>query len=681
VATQVTSAARRRPVPSPSGVPPGRRARAVLAAAAAAAVVGLVAGLLLTDAAAPLFLADPGAFVRWGLPVTRGVHDLAGALALGALVLAATSLPARSAAFQRAVTIGGTASVVWTLAAVATVVLTYADISGRPVTDPQFGTEITAFLFQLELTRYLAIAAGMSAAVAALAFGVRTPLGAGLVALLAVAAWFPVALTGHAAGASNHETAVSGWWLHVLGVGVWLGGLTTVVLLRGRLSEDRDRDRGRGRLADVANRYSTLAGWGFAIVVVSGVAGAWIRLERPSDVLHGYGLLVLAKSVATLALGAAGWQHRRSTLAALRTAAGNRPFWRLVGGEVVLFGLTAGLAVALSRSSPPVPDDVVPVQRTPAELLTGEPLPPPLTVARWFTEWRPDLLWLVIAVAALVVYLNGVRKLHRRGDRWPVHRIILWVLGCLMLVFVTSGGPAEYGRVLFSAHMVQHMMLSMAVPPLLVFGAPVTLAMRALSKRTDGSRGPREWLLATIESPYARFFSHPVVAGVVFAGSLMVFYWSALFPLALRTHLGHELMMVHFLLAGYLFVQGVAGVDPGPTRPAYPLRLVLLLATMAFHAFFGVALMGGDSLLAATWFSSLGWGIDALADQQDGGGIAWGIGEFPTIVLAMVVAFQWSRSDEREARRGDRAADRDADAELVAYNAMLHDLAERDGER
>ena len=143
---------------------------------------------------------------------------------------------------------------------------------------------------------------------------------------------------------------------------------------------------------------------------------------------------------------------------------------------------------------------------------------------------------------------------------------------------------------LFSVHMVQHMTLSMVVPPLLVFGAPVTLALRSLTRRTDGSRGPREWLLGVVESAPARFLSHPVVAAVVFAGSMIAFYYSPLFGLALSTHVGHELMMIHFLLAGYLFANGLVGVDPGPARPAYPLRLLILFATMGFHAFFGVAI-------------------------------------------------------------------------------------------
>src|SRR5690606_41555585 len=90
---------------------------------------------------------------------------------------------------------------------------------------------------------------------------------------------------------------------------------------------------------------------------------------------------------------------------------------------------------------------------------------------------------------------------------------------------VTSGGPAVYGLVLFSGHMVQHMLLAMVVPIFLVLGAPVTLALRALPARTDGSHGPREWLLALVHSRWAQFWARPVVAAINFAGSMIVFYY------------------------------------------------------------------------------------------------------------------------------------------------------------
>ncbi len=649
----------------------GDRTRPLVAAVLMVTGLSAVAGVLLTGAAAAPVLGDPGALVRWGSPVVRAAHDLAAALTLGTLVLAATAIPPASPAWTRAVRLAAGSAVVWTLTALAVLIAAYADAAGQPPSAPGFGSQLGLFVTQIAYGRLLLIATVLAAVVATVAVAVRTPTGAGLVAVAAAVALVPLSLTGHAAGASSHEIAVSSWWLHVLGVAVWFGGLAGLAVV----------SRGLGRdLTAVAGRFSTLAGWGFALVVVTGLANGWLRLQQPSDLLDGYGLLLLGKSAATIALGVAGYQHRRRLLSALAAAQGRGPFRRLVAGELVVFGVAMGLAAALSRTAPPVPD-AVPADPTPAELLTGEPLPPALTAGRWFTETAPDLLWLVIAVSALVAYALGVRTLRARGDRWPWHRSALWVLGCLALVYVTSGGPAAYGRTLFSAHMVQHMALSMVVPALLVFGAPVTLAMRALPRRRDGSRGPREWLLGTIESRAGRLLAHPLVAAGLFAGSLVVFYYSPLFGLALRTHVGHELMMIHFLVVGYLFCQALVGVDPGPSRPSYPLRLLLLFATMAFHAFFGVALVGGETLLESDWFSSTGWGIDALADQQTGGGIAWGIGEFPTLLLALVVGVQWARSDDREARRVDRKADRDHDADLAGYNAMLARMREDDRRR
>jgi putative copper resistance protein D len=90
--------------------------------------------------------------------------------------------------------------------------------------------------------------------------------------------------------------------------------------------------------------------------------------------------------------------------------------------------------------------------------------------------------------------------------------------------------------------------------------------------------------------------------------------------------------------------------------------------------------MGGTSLLAADYFGNLGrdWGQPALLDQQTGGAVAWGIGEVPTLLVAIGVAVMWSRSDARETKRVDRAADRNNDADLAAYNDMFAKLAERD---
>ncbi|WP_342344068.1 cytochrome c oxidase assembly protein [Agromyces archimandritae] len=273
-----------------------------------------------------------------------------------------------------------------------------------------------------------------------------------------------------------------------------------------------------------------------------------------------------------------------------------------------------------------------------------------------------------------------MRRLRRRGDRWPIYRAVLWIAGMLLLAYITNGGVNAYEQYLFSAHMGAHMVLTMAVPVLLVPGAPVTLIARAVERRSDGSRGGREWVLLAVHSRFARVIANPIFAAVMFVASLWVFYYSPLFRWTMLDHIGHEWMIAHFLITGYLFVQSLIGIDPVPFRLPYPFRLLLLLGTMAFHAFFGLAIMSSTGLLLADWYGAMGWGTDALADQRVGGGLAWSIGEIPTLALAISVAVQWARSDEKETKRRDRHADRTGEAELEEYNARLQRLAVRDSE-
>jgi putative copper resistance protein D len=247
------------------------------------------------------------------------------------------------------------------------------------------------------------------------------------------------------------------------------------------------------------------------------------------------------------------------------------------------------------------------------------------------------------------------------------------------MVAATSGSPGVYGKVLFSAHMVQHMTIALAVPTLLVFGAPVTLALRTIPGRRDGSRGPREWLLAVVSSRVLGALGHPVVAAGLFIAALNVFYYTPLLELSMRTHTGHVLMTTHFLLSGYLLASAIVGVDPGPSRPPHVYRMVLLMATFGFHALFSVALMSSTQILGEEWFSALGrdWGNTLAREQYLGGAIGWALGDYPVAMMAIALALDWIRSDEREQRRYDRQANRDNDAALAAYNAHLGRLAAR----
>ena len=648
---------------------PGRRPVAVLLVAALAAV--LLAAAIGQAAAAPV-LGDPGATVRWGVLLARVVHDVAAAATVGLLVLAAFLTPETTRTNRRetATRLAAAAAGLWVLAGLVGVVFGFADFAGVPVSDPSFVSQLTRFVLDLEPTRVAVISAALASVVAVGAAVATTRAAMAWLAALAIGAVLPLALAGHAAGAANHDTAVNALALHLVGVVVWVGGLLALAVMRPQLGAD---------LPVTASRYSTLAGWCFGVVAGSGLFSAVLRVDSWSGLATRYGLLVLVKTAAVAALGYAGWLHRRSLLARLRAdSADSAAFGRLVLGELVVMGIAIGAAVGLSRSAPPVPETPLP-DPSPAFALTGYPAPPPLTPDAWLTTWRTDWLWLSLALVMVGLYLAGVSRLRRRGDGWPVQRSILWVLGWAAFVYATCAAPGVYGRVLFSAHMVMHMVVAMLVPLLLVPAAPVTLALRALRARTDKTWGPREVILQVVHSRYLKVFANPIVAAAVFFFSLAVFYYSPLFGLALRTHTGHVAMVLHFLMSGYLFVWVLVGIDPGPRKWPPLLLLVILFATMSFHAFFGVIMTGGTTLLAPEFFEQirLPWMTDPLDDQQKGGAFAWGIGEAPTVALTLMVAVAWVRSDRAETKRRDRQADRDGDAELAAYNAHLQQLAER----
>ena len=715
------STARRDAVPNYStpAVPEPRlsaRARRVLAVAAVVALLAAVVAALTTEALVPRLLLDPGPIVRWGALVVVVVRDATLALTIGGLALLAFALPpparvlatrvatvtvppapdarqgiaprfqlthrphhrrARASgdgrAWERARVLTAVTAILWAVSQLVDVVLTHLDVSGTALSDPTYGAQLWQFVTELDLGRNLALAALFAAIATIAVVAIGSLTGAGWALGLTAFAVIPLALTGHASGAADHNFAVSGQYLHLIGLGLWVGGLVVLVALAPVLGRD---------LPDTARRFSVIAGWAVVFVLVSGIAASWIRLTTPLELFtHPYGRLLLVKILLTIGLGVAGWRHRTTILPRLDDAATARgAFRRLVAGESVVIAAILGVGVALAASAPPIPQEALDAPST-VFLLSQYPEPPYPSVANFLTQWQLDPLISLVVIGAALLYVRWSRRLAVRGDRWSGLRTASWLVGLAMLFYTTQGGPAVYGRVLFSVHMSEHMLLAMIIPILLVLGAPVTLAVRALPARHDGSRGGREWLLALVGSRWAQFFAHPIVAAINFSGSLWLFYYTGLFHLALTTHPGHLAMILHFTLAGYLFANAIIGIDPGPSRPPHLLRLVLLLATMAAHAFFGVSVFSATTLLAPDYFGWLGlsWGVDALLDQEAGGMITWGVGELPTLAMAVGVVAVWIKDDARAARRYDRAAERDHDAELEAYNAMLAARAEHAG--
>jgi putative copper resistance protein D len=596
--------------------------------------------------------------------------NLGAAGAIGALVLVLFALDPSKPEYGRALDIAAASAGVWTVSAALTGFFTFLTVFNQPIRfDSVFGEVLASFLTTTALGQAWLATTLIAAGVTVLCFAVRNHTVLAFVTVLAIAGLVPPALQGHRGGTAQHDAATSAIFLHVLFAGIWLGGLVTIALIRPLMT--------KARVVLAMLRYSTLALVCFIVVAASGFVSAQIRVDTLANLLTPYGILVLVKVVALLALGVLGAAQRRFFLARMAASPGEGRgyYWWVVVAELGFMGLASGVAAALARTATPVTPVAASdlTDPTPAEVLTGAPLPPPFSAANLVALWNFDLIWILVCGFALFFYLAGVWRLHRRGDAWPIYRTVMWSAGILLLFYITNGGVNAYEKYLFSAHMLAHMLLGMVIPVLLVPGAPITLALRAIRKRTDSSRGPREWIMLLVHSRYFAILANPVVAAVLFAGSLLVFYYTPVFSWTTTNHIGHQWMIIHFLFVGFLFVQTMIGVDPLPSRAPYPIRLIILLATMAFHAFFGLAILSGSGLFLADWYGAMGWatGIPAIDDQHAGGGIAWSVGEIPTVTLAIVVAVLWYRSDTRESTRYDRKADRDGDAELAEYNAML----------
>ncbi|WP_344956433.1 cytochrome c oxidase assembly protein [Actinomadura miaoliensis] len=614
--------------PGPAAVGPAQAGLGAVAAALVVLAVVVRFGGSMSEQAAP-GLTQAGAFTKGALALSELAMNAAGTLTVGWLLLAAVLLPAASGHLERCLRAASLSALAWTLATLAVVAFSVGDLFGVPAGHVT-GNLLATFLLDLPQGRALAAVAVAAATVAVTAPLARTPQAAGYPLVLALAGLLPPIFTGHAADASFHALAVYSLAAHVLGAAVWAGGLVALAVVARWDGE---------HAAEAVARYSAVALVCFAAVAVSGAVNAWIRLGG-FDVGSRYGTLVAAKIAVLAALAGFGWWHRRASIPRLRSRRDTGTFLRVGAVEITVMAAAMALATGLSRTPPPEP---VSDTLDPVELRLGFPLPGPPSVSAYALDWWADPLFGTLVVLGGVLYGAAVVRLRGRGGAWPLTRVVAWYAGLTIVLVATSSGLARYSMVLFSAHLVQHLVVTLLAPVMLWLGAPVALALRALPEGR-----PRELLDAAAHSRGARLLAHPVVAPALFVATLYGFYFTSLFESSLRNHAIHSLAMAVFLAAGYCYLRAVAS-------PGRCLRgMALLAASLPFHAGFALRLTGSDDAFAAGWFTRLGrpWGVSPLDDQRSGGEIVWTLGVTATLLFLAVLAYRHLRARSRPAAPG-----------------------------
>ena len=482
-----------------------------------------------------------------------------------------------------------------------------------------------------------------------------------LIALIAITA--PV-FQSHGSSSGNHGLAIGALIIHVIALSFWVGGLFGLTQLS------------KAQKLIALPRFSEIALWSAITVVISGAATAWTRLDSLQAWQSKYGVITLVKISLAFILVGFGALHRRWIIKSDYPS-----IFRLITAELGVMFTTVFVGSWLSTVNPPEREIV----SSPALLVTGIQMPAPPTLSRVLLGYEADGLMLGLLIFVVALYIKGVVILTRRGDKWPVGRTIAFALGISAVDFATSGGLGLYSHFAFANHMMAHMVLGMIAPIGIVLGAPITLALRTLPLgRNQQESGIRGTFIELLHSKLSKFYTNPVVALVIFDGSLFALYFTPLFGNIMQGHSGHFFMSLHFLLAGFLFFQVLIGIDPLPRKVPHIAKIIVIFAAMSIHAFFSISVMSATTLLDNGYFELLQrpWATDLLADQKLGGAIGWAMGEVPILLALLATFLQWLKADKNEAARIDRAADRAAamgeDDDLARYNRYLAQLNKRE---
>ncbi|HVA75244.1 MAG TPA: cytochrome c oxidase assembly protein [Acidimicrobiales bacterium] len=276
-----------------------------------------------------------------------------------------------------------------------------------------------------------------------------------------------------------------------------------------------------------------------------------------------------------------------------------------------------------------------------------------MTPAEVVTQATFDPIPTVVIALTLGWYLWSVRRLARRGRRWPLGRTVAFVLGELFLaVGLISGMDAHDG--IFEIHTIQHIFISMLAPVLFAFSAPITLALQA------SHRSVQTAILKVLHSPVGRIASNPIFTWAFYGASIFGLYFTSLYAITLRNQTVHDLVHLHLIVAGCLFWWPAVAVDPLPKRMSYGVRIAYLMLAMPFHTILGMALDSQTTRIAPT---------TTLGDLHAGGGLMWIAGEALGLIGTIAVFLQWLRADERAARRNDRTSEEVAALQLAHWRA------------
>ena len=257
-------------------------------------------------------------------------------------------------------------------------------------------------------------------------------------------------------------------------------------------------------------------------------------------------------------------------------------------------------------------------------------------LTRW--EFAPAVSAAVAVAAAL--YLWGAWRVRRDHPArpWPRWRTGMFLGGLAVIVIATQSGIAAYDGVLFWDHMIQHLLLLMVAPPLLVISQPVTLLLHA-------SRNPvHTWAKRAVRSRVASVLTWPPFVLAAYIATVVVTHLTSLADVIITNEAAHNTEHVVYLAVGYLFYLPLLGREPIRWRVSYPIRLLVLILAMPVDTFTGLVLGYEPRGFPAAGPRPPG-SPSPVTDAHWAGALMWIGGDAIMLAFMMVVVLLWSRDD------------------------------------
>jgi cytochrome c oxidase assembly factor CtaG len=285
--------------------------------------------------------------------------------------------------------------------------------------------------------------------------------------------------------------------------------------------------------------------------------------------------------------------------------------------------------------------------------MRGVPFPVPVVGVSPALRWTFEPAVIVALVLVGRWYLRGARIAeHRRPAVSWRGRTVSFVGGLVVLLVALESPIDTFADDRLSIHMVQHVLLTLVAPPLLLFGRPLTLWHAA------SSPGTRHTLARLARARAVRFVSSPAFGLGSFGAVLWVSHLSPLYEASLTNSAVHAAEHAAYLGTAMSFWWPVVAKDPGSARLSYPGRLLYVFLAMPVMSLLGFVVSYSDRVLYPHYLATASSAAAALADQRLGGTIMWESSMLGGAIALSIVLIEWMRYEDVLARRADARLER-----------------------